>query len=120
VFTVTLHLCAFNLAERSFVVTDAGPRGPDPALAILDQAVVASITVRHSGKLTAVQLREAYACSYPQAAVAGTQEGQSTTGIKFLLKTIVPRFEVDAIEADKPIECAYPKETVSRLRDGNG
>ena len=35
------------------------------------------------------------------------------------MKTIVPRFEVDAVEADQPIECAYPKETVSRLRDGN-
>jgi hypothetical protein len=90
VFTVTLHLRAFNLAERAFVVTDAAPRGPDPALAILDQAVVAAITVRHSGQLTAVQFRQAYACSYPQTAIAGTQEGQSTAGIKFLLKTIVP------------------------------
>ena len=118
--TVTLHLCAFNLAQRAFVITNAGPRGPDPAPAILDQAVVASITVRQGGKLTAVQFGQADACSYPQAAIAGTQEGQSTAGIKFLLKTVVPRLEVDAVEADKPVECAYPKETVSRLRDGNG
>jgi len=55
---------------------------------------------------------------YPQTAIPGTEEGQRTTGMKFM-KTIVPRFEVDAVEADKPIECAYPKETVSRLRDGN-
>jgi hypothetical protein len=116
---VKSHFCPVNLAERAFVVTNAGPRGPDPAIAILDQAVVASITVRHGGKLPAVQLREAHACSYPQGAVAGTQKGQSTARIKFLLKTIVPRFEVDTIEANKPIECAYPKETVSRLRDRN-
>jgi hypothetical protein len=38
--------------------------------------------------------------------------------MKFM-KTIVPRFEVDAVEADEPVEGAYPKETVGRLRNGN-
>jgi hypothetical protein len=109
-------LCAFNLAERALVVTNAAPRGPDPAAAILDQLVVASITIRHRGKLAAAQFRQADASSYPQTAIPGTEEGQRTAGMKFM-KTIVPRFEVDAVEADQPIECAYPKETVSRLRD---
>jgi hypothetical protein len=118
VFTMTEHLRAFNLAERAFVVSNTAPRGPDPAPAILDHVVVATITVRHRGKLTAVQFREADGCSYPQTPIPGTQEGQSTTGLKFM-KTIVPGFELDAVEADEPIECAYPQETVSRLRDGN-
>jgi hypothetical protein len=85
---------------------------------ILDHAVVATIPVRHRGKLAAAQFRQADACSYPQTAIAGTEEGQRTAGMKFM-KAIVPRFEANAVEADKPIECAYPQETVSRLRDGN-
>jgi hypothetical protein len=118
VFTVTVHLCAFNVAERAFVVPNTAPRGPDTALAILDHVVVATITLRHRGKLTAVQFRQADRCSYPQTPILGTQEGQRTAGLKFM-KTIVPGFEVDAVEADEPIECAYPQETVSRLRHGN-
>jgi hypothetical protein len=118
VFTVTLHLCAFDLAEWAFVVTNAAPRSPDPAVTIFDHAVIASIMVRDRNQLTVLQLRQTYAGSNPQTAIARTEERQSAAGMKSV-NTIVPRFEVDAVEADQPIERAYPEETVSRLRDGN-
>ncbi len=118
VFAVTPYLRAFNLAERTFVVANTASHGPDPARAILDHPVVATISLRHRGQLTAAQFREAGARSDPQAAIAGAQQRQSAAGIQFM-KTIVPRFEAGAVEADKAIERAYPKEAVSRLRDGN-
>jgi hypothetical protein len=55
----------------------------------------------------------------PQAAIARTKQRVSTTGVE-LVNTIVPRFEVDAIEAQKPVPGADPKKADRRLREGNG
>ncbi|MGC2540369.1 MAG: hypothetical protein WA372_04155, partial [Candidatus Sulfotelmatobacter sp.] len=106
------------LAERTLAVTDAAPRRPNPALMIFNNAVISSIIFRHGRKLTCSQSGQPSTCPYPQNAIARTKQSESATGASFV-NTIIPRFEVDAIEADKPIECAYPKKTVSRLRERN-
>jgi hypothetical protein len=116
--TVTLHLRALDFAERTFAVTHAAPRRPNPAFVILNDAVISTIIFRHGRKLTCLQSGQPSTRSYPQASIARTKQGKSATGVSFV-NPIIPRFEVGAIEAEKPIEGAYPKKTISRLRERN-
>jgi hypothetical protein len=113
----TMQTRALNFTERPFAVLNASSRDPNPPSVVFDEVVVEG-NAGNDGELAILQSGQRGGRSNPQATIARTQQGVRATGVKFV-NTVIPRFEADAIEAQKPVPGTDPKETVGRLCDRN-